>query len=200
MIRYAHLDFNDKMLMQITQKQVLLNYQKITDALRKINALSEASEAHALLCALFTGGAEVRIEAWIDSLMSEPIELGDILAQTALKVLTEMYKVTKVQFLAYDMHFDLLLPDDEKKFYMRIDCLAMWCQGFLSGLGLMEIDYTKGSLEVQEAIVDLLDMSRLQYDDEVTGQEDEEKAYMELVEYTKVAVLLIYSEFGLRNS
>ena len=83
---------------------------------------------------------------------------------------------------------------------MRIDALAMWCQGFLSGLGLMEIDYSKGSLEVQEAIADLIDMSRLQYDDEITGKEDEERAYMELVEYTKVAVLLIHSEFGLKRS
>ncbi|WP_192482765.1 MULTISPECIES: UPF0149 family protein [Cysteiniphilum] len=185
--------------MQITEKQVLPDYQEVTTALRKINALSEASEAHALLCALFTGGAEMRIEAWMDSLMAEPIEAGDVVAQDALKVLAEMYQVTKAQFLAQDMHFDLLLPDDDEKFYMRIDALAMWSQGFLSGLGLMEIDYTKGSIEVQEAIVDLIDMSRLQYDDEVTGQEDEEKAYMELVEYTKVAVLLIHSEFGLKR-
>jgi len=138
-----------KTLMQITEKQVLPNYQEVTAALRKINALSEASEAHALLCALFTGGAEVRIEAWMDSLMAEPIEPGDLLAQSALKVLAEMYQLTKAQFLAHDMQLDLLLPNDDEKFYVRIDALAMWCQGFLSGLGLMEINYTKGSLEVQ---------------------------------------------------
>ncbi|WP_395947271.1 UPF0149 family protein [Caedibacter taeniospiralis] len=186
--------------METIQKYSLSDYQQITYALRKINALSEASEAHALLCALFTGGAEVRIQAWMDSLMAEPIEEGDVVAEAALKVLSNMYQATKAQFLAHDMQFDLLLPSDEEKFYVRIDALAMWCQGFLSGLGLMEINYTKGSAEVQEAITDLIDMSRLQYDGEVTGQEEEEKAYTELVEYTKVAVLLIHSEFGLKSS
>ena len=186
--------------MEISQRQYLPEYQEVTNALRKINALSEASEAHALLCALFTGGAEVRIEAWMDSLMAEPIEVGDVIAQSALELLSQMYQSTKAHFLADDLYFDLLLPNDDEKFYKRIDALAMWCQGFLSGLGLMEIDYTKGSTEVQEAIVDLVDMSRLQYDDEVTGQEDEEKAYAELVEYTKVSILLIHSEFGLKRS
>ncbi len=132
--------------------------------------------------------------------MAEPIEEGDVVAEAALKVLSNMYQATKAQFLAHDMQFDLLLPSDEEKFYVRIDALAMWCQGFLSGLGLMEINYTKGSAEVQEAITDLIDMSRLQYDGEITGQEEEEKAYTELVEYTKVAVLLIHSEFGLKRS
>ncbi|WP_116963665.1 UPF0149 family protein [Fastidiosibacter lacustris] len=181
------------------KNEQLPSYQAVTDALRKIKALSEASEAHALLCALFTVGAEVRIQAWMDSLMAEPIESGDIMAQAALKTLSQMYQVTKAQFLSHNIHFDLLLPIDEEVFYKRIDALAMWCQGYLSGLGLIELDYTKGSAEVQEAISDLLDVSRLQYDDEVTGQEDEEKAYVELVEYTKVAVLLIHSEFGLKS-
>lgn len=186
--------------MKIVQKKVLPSYEEVRIALRKINALSEASESHALLCALFIGGAQVRIEAWTDSLMSEPIESENIVAQGALKVLAQMYQVTKMQFLAQDMCFDLLLPNDDEKFHVRIDALAMWCQGFLSGYGLMEIDYTKGSAEVQEAITDLIHMSRLQYDDETTGEEDEERAYIELVEYTKVAMLLIHNEFGLKDS
>lgn len=182
--------------MKTSKNRILPTYHDVKDALLKVNALSEASEAQAVLCALFIGGAKVKITAWIDSLMARSIDSGDIIVQKALQILAHMYKVTKSQFLSYDIHFDLLLPSSDEKFYIRIDALAMWCQGFLSGLGLMEIDYTKGSAEVQEAIIDLLDMSRLQYDDEVTGAEDEERAYMELVEYTKVAVLLIHSEFG----
>ncbi len=179
-------------------KQKLPGYQQVTEALRKINALSEASEAHALLCALFTVGAEVRIQAWMDSLMAGPIETGDIMAAPSLEVLKQLYQTAKQQFHTNSLSFDLLLPDDEKPFYQRIDALAMWCQGYLSGLGLMEIDFSKGSSEVQEAVSDLIDMSRLQYDDEVTGRQEEERAYMDLVEYTKVAVLLIHSEFGVK--
>ena len=177
----------------------LPGYDAVAKALRAINALSEASEAHALLCALFTGGAKVRIQAWLDSLMAEPIEQGDVMATQALELLGQMYKVTKGQLLNEGFEFDLLLPEDSQPFHKRIDALAMWCQGYLSGLGLMLIDYRKGSQEVQEAVSDLVDMSHLQYDDEVNGQENEERAYMELVEYTKIAALLICSEFGLKQ-
>ena len=47
---------------------------------------------------------------------------------------------------------------------------------------------------------DLVDLSRVQYDNEVSGKSEEESAYMELVEYTKVAVLLIQSEFGIKST
>ncbi|MBK2124637.1 UPF0149 family protein [Fangia hongkongensis] len=181
----------------MSQDNTLPSYASISDALRRINALSEASEAHALLCALFTVGADVRIQAWVDSLMASPIDPNDAMAKPALKVLSEMYQATKTQFESGDLSFDLLLPDDEEPFHKRIDALAMWAQGFLSGLGLMEINLNDGSEAVGEAINDLIDVSRLQYDDEVTGEAVEESAYMELAEYTKVAVLLIQSEFGL---
>lgn len=181
--------------------QQLPSYQAVSESLKKVHALSEASEAHALLCALFTGGAEVRIQAWIDALMAEPIQPEDAATKPALEVLKQMYQATKAQFTAETpWSFDLLLPDDEAPFHARIDALAMWSQGFLSGLGLMSFDFKQGSKELQEAMRDLVDLSRVQYDNEVSGKSEEESAYMELVEYTKVAVLLIQSEFGIKST
>ena len=174
------------------------NYQALADALRNLSALSEAAEAHALLCALSTGGANVNINAWIDSLLSGSLVLEDAATQAALKVLGEMYQATKLQFANNNFEFYLLLPSDDAPFYQRIAALAMWCQSYLAGLGLMQIDFSQGTQEVTEAVEDLVNISRLQYDGEVDGAEDQEKSYTELVEYTKVAVLLIDSEFGIQ--
>ena len=173
------------------------SYQNLAEALRKLGALSEAAEAHALLCALCTGGANVNINAWIDSLLAGSLELEDPKVQSALAVLSQMYQATKLHFSNNHFEFQLLLPSDDAPFYQRITALAMWCQGYLAGLGLMEIDLSKGTEELKEAVDDLVNISRLQYDGEVDGEEDQEKSYTELVEYTKVAVLLIDSEFSI---
>ena len=72
----------------------------------------------------------------------------------------------------------------------------MWCQCFLSGLGLTGIDLKKHDIgDIGKVIEDLFKMARLQYDCEEDGNENDEKAYFELVEYTKVAALLLHSEF-----
>ncbi|MFZ9035432.1 MAG: UPF0149 family protein [Francisellaceae bacterium] len=184
--------------MTISNEKKWPSYDEVSEALLRISGLSEAAEAHGLLCALFTAGANIRVDAWIDSLMEGQLEAGDIMVTGALKTLSDMYQYTKSQFNESLMTLDLLLPSDDDPFYRRIDALAMWCQGYLSGLGLMEIDLSAGSEEVKEAINDLLDISRLQYDEEETGDESDEKAYAELVEYAKVAALLIYSEFAMK--
>ena len=52
----------------------------------------------------------------------------------------------------------------------------------------------KYSDEVREAIEDLTKISRLQYNDEEIGDDEDETAYTELVEYAKIASLLLHSE------
>ena len=64
----------------------------------------------------------------------------------------------------------------------------------MSGVGLFGLDFENGkSKEIKEAIQDLMQISYMDYDaleDDNASEED----FMELVEYTKVAVLLIDSE------
>ena len=59
-------------------------YEEVAIALRSLKALSEPSESHALLCALFSAGADVRLHAWVDSMLSGPIEEGDIRAHPSM--------------------------------------------------------------------------------------------------------------------
>ena len=174
-------------------------YQKLAEALRKLDALSEAAELHALLCALCTGGAHVKINAWIDSLLPSSLESENAKIQSAVEVLSQMYQATKWHFSNHGVDFQLLLPSNSAPFYQRITALAMWCQGYLAGLGLSKINLSQSANEVKEAVNDLVDISRLQYDGEIDGKEDQEKSYTELVEYTKIAVLRIDNKFNLRK-
>ena len=173
-------------------------FHEVQEALRNLKAVVEPAEAHGLLCALFSGGADLRIKAWIDSMLTSDLpEEGDIVANKGILVLESLYNSTKEQFDSGYFDLELLLPNDDSVFYLRIGALAMWCQSYLSGLGLagVKLDRHKKG-DIGEAISDLLKMSQLQFGEEEAGNEEDEKAYYELVEYTKIAALLLHTEFS----
>ncbi|WP_150466425.1 UPF0149 family protein [Francisella sp. SYW-9] len=170
------------------------NFEDVTEALKVMQALSSASEAHGLLCALFSFGAKVKFTAWSDSLMTKTIEEGDLVATSALKTMKKLYDYTKSQFDEKGLSFDLFIPEDSEPLSYRAEALTYWIKGFLSGVGLFGLDFENSKdKEVKEAIHDLMQISYMDYDS--LGQdESNEDDFMELLEYTKVAVLLIDSE------
>jgi uncharacterized protein YgfB (UPF0149 family) len=92
------------------------------------------------------------------------------------------------------LDFQLLLPDDESPLALRTAELAGWCQGFLYGLGLGGL---RGDVElpatISEVMRDFYEIANTSFDYESVDEEDEE-AYMEIVEYVRVSVLLLHDE------
>ncbi|ASG67862.1 5-formyltetrahydrofolate cyclo-ligase [Francisella halioticida] len=170
------------------------NFEDVKEALKVMQALSSASEAHGLLCALFSFGAEVKFTAWSDSLMTKTIEEGDLVSASALKTMKKLYDYTKSQFDEKGLSFDLFIPEDNELLSYRAEALTYWIKGFLSGVGLFGLDFENSKAkEVKEAIHDLMQISYMDYDS-LEQDESCEDDFMELLEYTKVAVLLIDSE------
>ena len=184
-----------------TEDTTMPDYQRINEALKTLQALSEASESHGLLCALFCVGAEISQGAWIDSMLSGQVQEGDIMVKDATNALNSLFEKTRLQYESDFFEFELLLPGEKESFHKRIGALAMWAQGFLAGIGLMGVDLNSSySAEVREAIEDLTKISRLQFDDEQLGDDEDESAYAELVEYAKVASMLLHSECRMISS
>lgn len=170
------------------------NFEDVCEALKVMQALTAPSESHGLLCALFSFGAEVKFTAWSDSLMTKSLEEGDLVAISALQTMKKLFDYTKKQFDEKGLSFDLFIPEDEEELAYRAEGLANWIKGFLSGVGLFGLDYeSTTNKEVKEAIQDLMQISYMDHD--VLGDdEDSEADFIELLEYTRVAVLLIDSE------
>jgi len=170
------------------------SFEDVSEALKVMQALTTASEAHGLLCALFSFGAEVKFTAWSDSLMTKSIEEGDLVASSALQTMKKLYDYTKSQFDEKGLTFDLFIPEDDEPLTYRAEALTCWIKGFLSGVGLFGLDFENSKdTEVKEAINDLMQISYMDY--EALGSDEGcEDDFMELLEYTRVAVLLIDSE------
>jgi uncharacterized protein YgfB (UPF0149 family) len=96
------------------------------------------------------------------------------------------------------MTFQPLLPDDAEPLVQRVDGLAQWCQGFNHGLfvaariGDAEAELRSGN--TAEIVCDFADMAQVAVGDEEPDAEGE-AAYVELVEYVRVSVQLVYEEF-----
>ena len=101
---------------------------------------------------------------------------------------------------AGDMRFNLLLPPDDESLQLRTAALADWCHGFMHGLveaGGGDVGPQSDALENSIAAEILDDFSEITKAGAGEQAGDEaEQAFVELVEYVRVSVQIIYDEMA----
>jgi len=166
-------------------------YENVFSALSKVKASTSPSEAHGLLCGIICGFGDEEENLLFNKFfgLDESDELFGYLC--------DVYKATSEQLKSTELNFDLLLPEDEEPLPNRVDALREWCQGFLIGLETVEFQEDENqSLEAEEALMDLTEFSVMEFSP-VGDQNEDEEAYQEILEFVKVAVLLLYTEYVL---
>lgn len=176
----------------------LPGYQATADAMRTIKAITEPSEAHAILCGLLTIGGDFRFEAWLNSIVSVEISREESEIQTAVDVLKQMYHAVYTQIENSEYELIILLPEGSS-LYARLSALAMWTQAYVSSLELRGISVSNvQDANAREALEDLMKMGNLQYEYDSEESEENEFALVELIEYVKVAALLVHHYFQVK--
>lgn len=159
------------------------------DALSRLKSGVTAAEAHGILtAALICGGHE---STWMPQLAGEnPQDDFDIMANEARNTLRELAEETLKLLHDESLSFSPLVPDDDDSLQERVDGLRGWCQGFLSGLGQnADIKKLQEKSDVKDALYDLESVSQMEFVDEAS--EADEKAYAEIHEFVRMAVLFI---------
>ena len=100
--------------------------------------------------------------------------------------------MVKGELTSDDMTVVLLLPTDDAPLAERAAALGQWCQGFLTGFGLNSRDSSALSTEATEVLQDLAAIAQVQ--DALEESDDGESDYMEVMEYLRVAPLLLFTE------
>ena len=85
----------------------------------------------------------------------------------------------------------VMLPDDEQPLLQRAQAMGQWCQGFLTGFGLTAGDRALSG-EAVEVLEDLASIA--QVEEALEESEDGESDFMEVMEYLRVAPLLLFAE------
>jgi uncharacterized protein len=166
-------------------------YSELQELLVAERSLADAAEAHGTLAGCLCAASSYRFEDWLQEILPEGRP-----AAAAAAALRALFTATAGALQRPDMEFELLLPEDAQPLAARTAALAHWCQGFLYGLGSGAIgDASKLPGDVGEIVRDLVEITRAGVDTE-QGEESNESAYGELVEFVRVGVQLLFEELG----
>ncbi len=144
-----------------------------------------------MLCGMLSGPQAFEPGLWLDHVSGGERELfarGE--PRAALEALMGE---TLRAMSGEDYELALLLPADEAPLALRAAGFADWCRGFLSGLGLSGIaDIDALGEDAREFLADLSRFTSLAMD--AAGDEEDERALVELTEFTRMGVMLVRAE------
>ena len=167
---------------------------KLNEQLDRLQAAMDIYEAHGCLCGLLSASSDVGKNDWFAHVL-DGLEQNNLSVQETSDQLAQLFDQTVKGLDDAMLGFQLVLPDEDEALEERTLSLANWCQGFLFGLGAGGVkEQDMLSEDVQEIIKDISEISKITYADE--DDDENEEAFMELVEYIRVGVLLIYGEMG----
>jgi yecA family protein len=175
-----------------------IDFDTLNDSLRRCGATWDAAQAHGLLSSRLAiigveGGSD-----WLQQVLdgSDP---ANALRTECENLLNALFQMTYRQLSERLSEFTPLLPDDGVNASNRAMALGHWCEGFLHGLvSANHGDMLKQRLAADplaDIIRDMLQITRAVADED-TDDETNDGAYVELVEYLRVAAQLTYEELA----
>lgn len=167
-----------------------MTYQVISEILQRHDSDLKASEIHGIASALLCVDQNTPVACWLDEIIDENAGV----LEEEQSTLVELFERTRkfLQPETVEFAFDLLLPigDDLKS---NIIAMCQWCEGFLWGIGSINLPDRDRSSETQAILRDMIEFTKL--DPYVTEDDDEEEeAFMQIHQYLRAAVLIIRDE------
>jgi uncharacterized protein YgfB (UPF0149 family) len=167
-----------------------IRFKDFEDVLATAGSLADAAEAHGSLCGALCSMSPYKMQDWVNEILPD----GAALSDESSAMIERVFTATATSFGEQGMEFEPLLPDDESPLNGRANALALWCTGFLYGLGTGHIsDLEALNGDVGEIVRDFTEISRASGDD-ADADESNEQAYAELVEFIRVAAQVVFEE------
>lgn len=167
-------------------KPSLPSFQDLNQALSETSLKLHASQVHGLISGMICGNPDPNA-AWEELVTGEKDS-----SEKTHRLLQSLFEISASQLDEFLFEFDLLMPADAEGLPIRAEALTLWCQGYLTGLKLAKVQMiNRQPGEMTEAINDLIEIAKMNYEEVVANEEDEE-AYIELIEYVRMTVILIY--------
>lgn len=173
----------------------LPTFEQTEAALRRANVLVDAAECHGALTGLISAGKPGLKQQWLEQTLADADPANANVAECR-RLLDAMWNATADALAGAEFAFEPLLPSADADLADRVDALSEWCDGFMYGLGLAEIEsFDRLPPDVAEVLRDFADIGRggLQLGEDA---EEDEQAYMELSEYLRVGTQLVHDELN----
>lgn len=158
------------------------------------------AEAHGMLCGLLCSLPSAMAKTrWFSELLDAAgLSAGSLAGRAAeLHALDRWFIASAAALNDAELGFTPLLPDDEVPLGTRLAALGDYCSGFTYGLGIGIAGRGSRPLPADSAEIvrdfQAIESSDVESDADGISREAE-SAYIELVEYVRVGVLLIHEE------
>ncbi|KTD11936.1 hypothetical protein Lgra_1394 [Legionella gratiana] len=169
----------------------LPNYDEFSENIAVLNLQISASLLHGAMCGYLCAGADIQGEAYLRALLNNK---KDEASRNAVLAMFAVFSISQQQISCLDFGFEMLLPDAFESLLVRAQAFSEWCQGFIESLKLAGIGVARfHDEEAQDAFQHLIEFAELDCETIDVG-EDDERALMEVSEYTRMAVLRLYND------
>ena len=171
----------------------LPDYDQANAMVEKAGFDSSVAEVHGTICGVLAS-PKAEDTDWLQVTLGGISDGAEDLPKSVSELLLVLHQVSRQALSDEDFSFILLTPDASCHGIANCTAaVAEWCRGFLLGLsagGLKEFA-TLPDL-VREALEDLLDIADVVAED--SEDEQQQKAFVELEEYVRVCVQLVYDD------
>lgn len=171
-----------------------VEFDELANLFVELKVYSSPSELHGLLCGYLARGDQFDEQSWLEGaatfLEQERFDIDE-----HKTLLLEMFATTQQQFMADGFELLMLLPEDDVVISERAESLGRWCQGFVTGFGSA---VTRVSEEARETLDDLGQIAQID-DEDIEADEESEQNFMQLVEYARMAAIMLFSEIHASN-
>lgn len=168
----------------------VFEFDRYAQLFSELGASGHPAELHGHLVGRLCAGTRLDHATWL-SVAQELIDGRNAPGEAAKVALIQLYDATLAQLSGSGFDVTLLLPDDSAAIDHRTQTLGQWCEGFLGGFGLVERK-TALSEEAEGVLRDFAAIAQVQT--ELEESEANEVDYMEIMEYVRMATLLVFSE------
>jgi len=169
-----------------------VSYKQLQEALESVSAPVGAAECHGILVGMLCAAGQVDRSRWVAEIHA-PEKPDSEAGRTYIDRMASVYGQTISQIDDEAVSLEIMLPGDDQPLQQRADALGQWCQGFMYGYGLGGGKAPRTlSDNAADVMGDIEEFSRVEMD--TTESEEDEEAFVEIVEYVRVGVLLIRDE------
>lgn len=171
----------------------LSNYDMTTRLLHEAGVPTGAAETHGIITGVLCAPGGVRV-AWEELVLGRDAGRNRDPQAALSQQLAALHRSTYEYLSGVDCDFSPLLPSDEHSLAEQIEGLSDWCRGYLLGLhagGVPESQILEG--DAGEIIRDITRISEAELDASL-ADEEEARALVEIVEYLRVGVQLVFEE------
>lgn len=178
------------------KKNKLPNYKEFQEALVLMKTELSPAECQGIAFGLLAWNNHCRAAQEWSTLLHQECEIMDESTRSCNDWLATLFEYADNGLKDSQFGLRLYLPCDDTPLYLRAVAVSQWCRGFMFGLGLMGFDSRMlSNVLISEALQDISQIMNIESNPDENSAESE-KEYFELVEYLRMATLLIYSEIS----